>query len=59
MPHREKPFGPAPSSSVASAHHGPMVFGFANPDHRLPPVPVQPGTLNSGSAHSEVDIDNK
>eukprot|EP00971_Amphidinium_carterae_P328910 6461035-Amphidinium_carterae.2 len=59
MPHREKPFGPAPSSGVAGAHQGPRVFGFANPDHGLPPVPVQPGTFHLGSAQSEVEFDNK
>eukprot|EP00971_Amphidinium_carterae_P053982 1062761-Amphidinium_carterae.2 len=31
-----------------------MVFGFANPDHRLPPVPVQPGSRGIGSANLQV-----
>eukprot|EP00971_Amphidinium_carterae_P293439 5826058-Amphidinium_carterae.1 len=50
MPHREKPFSPAPPSRVASAHQGPRVLGFTNPDHRLPAMPAQPGEYSHGSA---------
>eukprot|EP00971_Amphidinium_carterae_P182978 3630981-Amphidinium_carterae.1 len=58
VPHGKKPFSPAPSSSVASAHQGPWVFGFTNPDHGLPAMPAQPGVHIHGSA-LEISVDNK
>eukprot|EP00971_Amphidinium_carterae_P235327 4670253-Amphidinium_carterae.1 len=58
MPHGKKPFGPAPSSSVASANQRSWVFGFSNPDRGLPAVPVQPGILNNRSA-LDFCVDNK
>eukprot|EP00971_Amphidinium_carterae_P265124 5258966-Amphidinium_carterae.1 len=58
MPHRKKPLSPAPPTRVASAHQGPRVFGFTNPDHRRPPAPAQPGLGHKWSAQ-EVKVDNK
>eukprot|EP00971_Amphidinium_carterae_P124574 2467824-Amphidinium_carterae.1 len=59
MSHGEETFRPAPAACVASTHMGPRVLGFANPGHRFPPRPVQPGHNSVGPARLQVFIDNK
>eukprot|EP00971_Amphidinium_carterae_P080698 1596512-Amphidinium_carterae.1 len=54
VPHRQQPFSPAPAPGLASAHQGPRVFGFSDPDLGLPSLPVQPGRNNLGPAERRI-----